>query len=277
MTANTSPPVSDRAAATSEPRVPLEFAWKLCQQFSELSAYVESAQDRKERLQKPKRHNSVLALTMGALGPGRDAQPNRIYKYAAVLEYFFRKEVLPEDVPRLLKEGGGIDAIYVEACRDAKRSEDPGDDLGKTAGELPLACTGDGTPDAFAAQSGDINRNGDLPSGDGRQLAIEGGRTSGQALFFSNDAADTLTGDLRPAKRGPLNRIDLKSTLAVEMLASQLEEALDAKRLTIRANVGDPDHRGWRQVQLVSVMTSNSLEGPWPGQTTIERDDDEPS
>ena len=128
-----------------------------------------------------------------------------------------------------------------------------------------------------AAQSGDINGSAELPSGDGRQLAIEGGRTSGQALFFANDAADTLTDDLRSTKRGPLNRIDLKTTLAVEMFAPLLKEALDAKRLTIRAIVGDPDHRGWRQVQLVSVMTSNSLEGPWPGQTTIKCDDDERS
>ena len=218
---------------------------------------------------------SVLAFTMGAIGPGPDAlRKNRIYKYAAALEYFFRKEVLPDDVPRLLKEGGGIDAIYVEACRDAKRSEDQGDDLGETAGELRLACTGDGTDtNPRAAQSGD----GDLPSADGRQLAIQGGGTSRQALFFSNHAADTLTGALRPAKRGPLNRIDLETTLAVEKFASRLDAALHAKRLTIHAIVGAPDHRGWRQVQLVSVMTSNSLEGPWPGQTTIERDDDEPS
>jgi len=119
------------------------------------------------------------------------------------LEYLVRKEVLPGDVPRLLKEGGGVDAIYVEACRDAKRSEDRGDDLGGTAGDLPLACTGEGTTDTYrpAAQSGDISGNGGLPSGDGRQLAADGWGTSAQALLFANDAAGTLTGAFRPAKR----------------------------------------------------------------------------
>ena len=286
-------------------------------EFSELSAYLDSARERRERLylylqgayflgffyrrcpeeyrrfsdldvwrgvpQKPKRHNvmrMVLAFTMGVIGPGRDTlRKNRIYKYAPVLEYFFRKEVLSDDVPQLLKEGGGVDAIYASICRDARSSERRGDGLGETAGELPLACTADGAPDTYprAAQSGYINGTGDLASGDGWQLAIEGGRTSGQALFFSSDAADTLTSALRPVKRGPLNRIDLKTTLAVEQFASRLEGALHAKRLTIHAIVGEPDRRGWRQVQLVSVMTSNSLEGPWPGQTTIERNDDEPS
>ena len=145
-----------------------------------------------------------------APSPGPDAlRKNRIYKYAAALEYFFRKEVLPDDVPRLLKEGGGIDAIYVEACRDAKRSEDQGDDLGETAGELRLACTGDGTDtNPRAAQSGD----GDLPSADGRQLAIQGGGTSRQALFFSKRSRHpdrrTPTGKTRP-----LNRIDLGQPL----------------------------------------------------------------
>ncbi len=314
MTDTTPPPGSDGTPVTSEPRSPLELLWKLSREYSELSAYLESAQERKERnnaylqgayflgffyrqcqeeyrrfseldvwrsvLQKPKRHNvmrSVLAFTMGVMGQGRDRRWNRIYKYAGGLEYLFRKEVLPDDFLRLLEERGGIDAIYAEACRDAKRSKDPSDDLGATAGELSRACGGDGATDRYppAAQFDDANGNGDLPSGDGRHLADEGWRTSGQALFFSNDAADTPTSDLRPAKRGPLNCIDLETTLAVERFAPRLEEALYAKRLTIHAIVGDPDHRGWRQVQLVSVMTSNSLEGPWPGQATIEGDDDE--
>ena len=215
-----------------------------------------------------------LAFTMGAIGPGPDAlRKNRIYKYAAALEYFFRKEVLPDDVPRLLKEGGGIDAIYVEACRDAKRSEDRGDDLGETAGALASLHRRrhrhEPTRRSIRRRRPPLCR---WPT-----TRHPGWGTSRQALFFSNHAADTLTGALRPAKRGPLNRIDLETTLAVEKFASRLDAALHAKRLTIHAIVGAPDHRGWRQVQLVSVMTSNSLEGPWPGQTTIERDDDEPS
>ena len=189
---------------------------------------------------------SVLAFTMGVMGQGRDRRWNRIYKYAGGLEYLFRKEVLPDDFLQLLEERGGIDAIYAEACRDAKRSKDPSDDLGATAGELSRACGGDGATDRYppAAQFDDANGNGDLPlvmAGISRTKAGE----HRAKRCSSNDAADTPTSDLRPAKRGPPNCIDLETTLAVERFAPQLEEALYAKRLTIHAIVGDPDHRGW--------------------------------
>ncbi len=54
-----------------------------------------------------------------------------------------------------------------------------------------------------------------------------------------------------------------------------LEEVLRAKRATIRVTIGPRDQRGWAPVRALSVLTSNSAEGPWPGQSTIKRDDDE--
>jgi hypothetical protein len=77
------------------------------------------------------------------------------------------------------------------------------------------------------------------------------------------------------SKRGPLDRIDRKTILAVEMFEFLLEEVLHAKRATIRVIIEPRDQRGWAPVRAVSVLTSNSAEGPWPGQSTIRRDDDE--
>jgi hypothetical protein len=54
-----------------------------------------------------------------------------------------------------------------------------------------------------------------------------------------------------------------------------LEEAKQAKRATIRVKMEPPDDRGWVQAWAVSVLTSNSAEGPWPGQSAVKRDDDE--
>ena len=320
MTAKTSPPVSDRAAATSEPRVPLEFAWKLRQQFSELSAYLESVQDRKERLyaylqgayflgtfyrecpeeyrrfsdlniwrgvrQKPKSTTSCVRSW-----PSRWAQLDQGQTRCGIVSTNTLprwntswEEVLPDDVPQLLKEGGGIDAIYVEACRDAKRSEEPGDDLGETTGEWPLARTGEGTTDtrAVAVQGplaareidGDEHRFYD----DRRRLADEGQRKSVPRLTAANEPTDKLRDEVQTAKRS--KRGQLPSTLRriileVEMFEFELDDVLTAKRATICANVAPPGSRGRRPVSAQLVFTSYSTDGPWPGWPAKKRDDDE--
>ena len=229
---------------------------------------------------------SVLAYTMRTKERGREALQNRVYKYARVLEYFHRNDVISDEVPQRLKDGGGIDAIYAALCRDARPPEGRGDGLEEPMAELPLARTGDGTTEARPTPCRGARPLADGETrwrclsldDDGRQLADEGRRKSVPLLTAANDPTDTLSDEVQPAgrsKRGPLNRIDLKTILAVEMFDVQLEEILHAKRATIRVIIGPRDHRGWVPVRAVSVLTSNSAEGPWPGQSTIKRDDDE--
>jgi hypothetical protein len=59
------------------------------------------------------------------------------------------------------------------------------------------------------------------------------------------------------------------------MFEFELEEIPQAKRATIRVNVEPPDNRGSRPVLTKSVFTSKHADGPWPGRSTINRDDDE--
>ena len=177
---------------TPSSRTPVE----ACREFSELSAYLDSARERRERLylylqgayflgffyrrcpeeyrrfsdldvwrgvpQKPKRHNvmrMVLAFTMGVIGPG--LRKNRIYKYAPVLEYFFRKEVLSDDVPRLLKEGGGVDAIY--ASITAETPGRPRDEASSVSKKPSPSCRwrgrrmGRSTPDTSLTPPAPLN------------------------------------------------------------------------------------------------------------------------
>jgi hypothetical protein len=308
------------SSETSELLDPIEFARTLTQQYSALSADV-AAFGFRDRLytilqgnfllgafykehpdayrrfrndaywrdvrQKPNARNvmrSVLGLTLRMKGRGREALQNRVYKYARVLEYFHRDEVVSDAVPRRLKDGGGIDAIYAALCRNTRRVQKLGDGLEEPLAALPLARTGDGTTDTRAVMAqgqvaaGEIDGDGCRSDDDGRQRVVEGRRRSAPLLTATNDATDALSDDVQTAggaKRGPLDRIDLKTVLAVEMFECQLEEVLHAKRVTIRAIIEPRDQRGWVTVRALSVLTSNSAEGPWPGQSTIKRDDDE--
>ena len=116
------------------------------------------------------------------------------------------------------------------------------------------------------AADGEIDGDGFRLDDDDRRLLVDGWRRSVPLSAAANDAADMLRGELQPAKRGPLDRISLKTDLAVETYGIQLEEALHARRATILAIIGPPDDRGWVSVRALSVLTSNS---------PIRRDDDE--
>ena len=325
MTSNNSPPESPKSSLTGEPRDPLEFAQALVERFSTLSPAVESGvRDRlmydflqgnfllgtfykecpddyrrfasleywRNVRQKPNKRNvmrSVLAYTMRTKEPGREALKNRVYKYARVLEYFHRDDVISDEVPQRLKDGGGIDAIYARLCRDARPAEGRGVvGLEETIAELPLARTENGTVDdetslspTGEAQSrlADSELDGALSFSydDGRQLAVEGRRRS-VPLTAASDPTNSLSDDVQPAggsKQGALDRINLKTILAVEMFEFMLQEVLHAKRATIRVIIEPRDQRGWVPVRALSVPTSNSAEGPWPGQSTIKRDAEE--
>jgi hypothetical protein len=83
--------------------------------------------------QKPNNRNvmrSVLAFTMRTKGRGREALQNRVYKYARVLEYLHRDEVVSDAIPQRLKDGGGIDAIYMALCRSTNPTFSTGDSSG---------------------------------------------------------------------------------------------------------------------------------------------------
>jgi hypothetical protein len=96
---------------------------------------------------------SVLAYTIRVKGRGREALQNRVYKYARVLEYFHRDGVVSDAVPQRLKDGGGIDAIYMALCRNTRRVQKLGDGLEEPMAALPLARTANGTIDNETALS----------------------------------------------------------------------------------------------------------------------------
>ena len=157
---------------------------------------------------------------------------------------------------------------------------------GRAPGRAAAGADGDGTTDGAADTRAVVQG----PLTDGESMALPPTRTTitgngrrrpahlGSTLSAASDPPDTLSDEVQAAgtsKRGPLDRIDLKTILAVEMFDVQLEEILRAKRATIRVIIEPRDQRGWAPVRAVSVLTSNSAEGPWPGQSTIRRDDDE--
>jgi hypothetical protein len=231
---------------------------------------------------------SVLALTMRTKEPDRKAWQNRIYKWAPVLEYFYRIDVISDEVPQRLKDGGGIDAIYAALCR-SKRLAKRGYDLEETIAALPLARTGDGATDdempdspAIVAQGQWADRELDIddrpPHDDGRRPADDGRRKAAPRFAARNEPTDRLTDQLSGAGRsirGPLNSLTRKTILEVEVFEFELEEVLSAKRITIRAIVDPRDGRGWSRVVARSVWTSNNSEGPWPGQSPAMRNGNE--
>jgi hypothetical protein len=309
---NGSSEAADTSAA-SGPRDPLQFAHTLVQKFAALSfasqfreqlyaflqgifllgSFYKVRPDEYRQFadleywrnvrQKPNERNimrSLLGFTMRTKEPGREALQNRVYKYARVLEYFYQNDFISDEVPQRLKDGGGIDAIYAALCRNAGMRTGRGASPEGSLAELPRATEDDETTEtrAVALQGpltfDEIDDDG-CRSDDDRTVALEGWPRAGQLLVAANHATDTLRAEFRPAKTGPLDRINLKTTLAVEMFDIQLEEILLGKRATIRVIVGSRDNRGWRSVQAVSVLTSYSLEGPWPGQSTTKQDYDE--
>jgi hypothetical protein len=198
---------------------------------------------------------------------------NRAGKYAKIVEQLLREAVRSEDVPQRLRDGGGIDAIYAKHCAGTETNGVEGEDT-RGLGNTP--------PGALALTSGSI--------GDDRSTTVTG-------AVATNEAASTLAGCLgmaecvpdgsaamlqaqapgmhgdfsggRSAKLGRLNRIDLNTTLAVEMSPFELERALRAKRVTIYATVERPDGRDWRRVEAQGVLPSYESEGPCPGQRSF--------
>jgi hypothetical protein len=291
---------------TSEPRDPIEFARALTQQFSALSAdlqlysyvqgifllgsfYKERPEDYRrfasddywrDVRQKPNGRNvmrSLLAFTMRTKERGREALQNRVYKYARVLEYFHQNEVISDEIPQRLKDGGGIDAIYATLCRDARLPEELGDGSEETLAELPLARAGEGTTGTRAVAIQGSLAAGEI-DGEGCVSYDEGQHKSVLLATASKDPTDTLSGDVKAAgtsQRGQLHGAPRKVILQVEMFEFELEEVLHAKRATICANVEPPNNRGWRPVLAQLVFTSNRTDGPWPGRSTINRDEEE--
>jgi hypothetical protein len=322
MASTTTQPEPRKSSAASEPRDPLVEARTLAYRFAALSGDFQARGGIRDRLygilkdaywlgsffkewpeayrrfkndeywldvrQKPNDRNimrSVLAFTMRT--KNQEALQNRACKYARVLEYLHQEELLPDEVPQRLKDGGGIDEVYAKLCRDPGAREGQGDSLEELIGAPPPvptanvtdAETSDGGPGLAAERSlasGDSDDAFPLDD-DGLQSNGRGPCDPISALCGANERTDTFSGEAqraRTTKLGPLNRIDLKTTLAVEMFECELEEVLHARRATIRVIVQPRDARGWVRVVTQSVMTSNSVEGPWPG-VPARRDDDE--
>jgi hypothetical protein len=190
---------------------------------------------------------SVLSRVMCA--KMQESLQNRACKYARVLESFYQQDLLPDDVPQRLKDGGGIDTIYAALCRDAGPPEGRGDGREEPVNALPLTRTANGTTDGASDTSavaihgpsaaGEIHGDGD----DDRGLADEHRRKSPVG-----------------SKRGPHDRIDLYTTLAVEMSKIELKEVLRARCAMIRIIIGPRDDGGWVPVRALSVLPSSSDE-----------------
>jgi hypothetical protein len=231
--------------------------------------------------QKPNKRKvmlSVLGHTMRTKEPGRKALQDRVYKYARVLEYFYRHEVISDEIPQRLRAGGGIDGICKALGRGTKRLEKGGDTSEEIRAELPLARTGDGTTVAQGrVAAGEIDGDGCPSADNGRTLADEGQRRSVPLLTAGNDSTDALRGGVQAA--GTVNRGQLpgafREILKVEMFEFELEEVLHAKRATICVNIEPKGNLRRHPVVAQLVFTSNRTDGPWPGRSTINRDDDE--
>ena len=61
----------------------------------------------------------------------------------------------------------------------------------------------------------------------------------------------------------------------VEMFEFELDQVLEAKRATICVNVEPKGNRRRRPVVAKLVYTSDRTDGPWPGRSILNRDDDE--
>jgi len=295
MASTTTQPEPRKSSAAAEPRDPLVEAQTLAYGFAALSVDVEAERGIRDRLygflqgnywlgsffkecpeeyrrfkndeywlnvrQKRNDRNvmrSVLAFTMRT--KNQEALQNRGCKYARVLEHLHQEELLSDEVPQRLKDGGGIDAIYRTLRRDPGPCEGQKDGLEELIGASPPVRAASVTTDEDGLQS----------NGRGPCDPIS-------ALCGANERTDAFSGEAqraRTTKLGPLNRIDLKTTLAVEISEWELEEVLHARRATIRVIVQPRDARDWVRVVTQSVMTSNSVEGPWPG-VPARRDDDE--
>jgi hypothetical protein len=301
MVSTSALPEPRKSSAASEPRDPLALARTLSYQFALLSGELQARGGIRDRVygilkdaywlgsffkecpdeyrrfkgdaywldvrQKPNDRNvmrSVLSFVMRA--NQQESLQNRACKYARVLECLHQQELLPDEVPQRLKDGGGIDAIYATLCRDARPPE------GRW--ELPLSRTANGTG-AVQGPLAEGEVGGDRDDGG---LADEGQLRSVPLLTVANDSTDTLRGEIRPAgasKRGQLHGFPHKIILEVEMFEFELEEVLGAKRATICVNVEPKGNRRRRPVVAQFVFTSNRTDGPWPGRSTNNRDDDE--
>jgi hypothetical protein len=186
--------------------------------------------------QKPNKRNvmrSVLAYTMRT--KRREALQNRAYKLARVLEDFYRNEVESDDIPQLLRVGGGIDANYAALCRDAQRRGRRGEGLPVVRLSLvptEVQTTDDDIPDtpAVAVQGrlavDQIHRDANRSNDDGQ-------RTSASPLRAASDATDKLRGEVQPEGAPPRGRrhgTPRRVTLQVEMFDFELEGVLHAKR-----------------------------------------------
>jgi hypothetical protein len=204
---------------------------------------------------------------------------DRAGKCAKVLDSFLRQGMPVRLMDARLRALGGVDKIYAKLCAGAPRDELKFDDLEllKPATPDQERDESDGFEDEEAEASEDAARGpsaGGLINGvanalvavDERTTADQGPREPVAALRTASERDDVIADEnQKEGKRGHLNRIDLKTTLAVEMTEEELEEALAAKKVVICAFIEPPDERGWRRVVAQLVFSSAYVEGPWPG------------
>lgn len=80
---------------------------------------------RKRPRQSQKHIEKALIWTMRfMLSDGRNDNYHRAYTYARGLQVFWERGDKPEDIPRLIKEHGGIEALSLSAAKEASRARE---------------------------------------------------------------------------------------------------------------------------------------------------------
>jgi len=199
---------------------------------------------------------SVMNHSMQAKGDAPTLQ--RVSKWAIVFEEFHSEGIHPDDCITALKARGGMDYIYeqISALKKARRQE-PSDVVdyssdGHSVQTNPVA------PNTFAADD-----NASVPAESGASgdavacsIAMHGvPQADDEVQELSANAARTDHGQHSPVgeaaianrydKKGPLNRIDLETEVAILLSPDDLGAILNSAAGVIRYSVIRRDGCGW--------------------------------
>jgi len=200
--------------------------------------------------QKPKAYDDETYIAKWVLYYATDARTSKarkvVGKAARVLQHFFDEACNVDEMMALIKDRGGITAVYEEIVREDADVFDRTED---EAGDWELFPIFPRTAD-----DEDVDRGleSQLPE-------QEGGEEAGNAWGEPGDETNTEEDDNAPAMHGgstnPTNtrdggiaergkpiskRIDLTTTLAVEMAESDIAKILGAKRATVSIEITSP-------------------------------------
>jgi len=164
---------------------------------------------------------------------------NRAHKYFRALELYTIEEVPPEEVEALIKEQGGIDAVY-DRAKKALPSKGKSDEEKAAARDKLVAAIRSGqqgTADDQNSQDADDNDEDDL-FGNSKELTVgedadeagpEDSNSQSEANKKKSKAAAKKVEQLAPSTSGN-STVSKKPTLEVEVSDEELETLLGMKK-----------------------------------------------